>query len=119
MTHANAVEVVWTALALVGLGASLLGFLDAWIDGHRLKGVKISQRARIVARMNLRNEAIRLFVLTAFVMIGIAAMAIPNNPDAFEGSRLLVAAGFITVSVLIVFGTYADRRDRRLLLSDG
>lgn len=118
MRHASPLEIYWTALALIGMGASLFGFIDAWIDGYRLRGLNISNRARIVARMNLRNEAIRLFVLTAFVVIGLAAMFVPNNPNPVQGARLVIASGFIVVSVLVVFGTYADRRDRRLLLRD-
>ena len=118
MSEASPLEIVWTGLALVGLGASIFGFTDAWVDAKRLRPREVSNQARIVARMNLRNEVIRLFVLFAFVVIGLAAMTLPNDPDAFVGARLLVAGGFIVVSVLMVFGTYADRRDRYRLIRE-
>lgn len=112
------IELLWTAVALIGVGASSLVYVDAARDHKDVKIAGLTGAALITSRMTIRNERLRLGLLLLFALVGVVAMFIPNPPGSFDPPRLLVALMLMAGSCLVVYGSFADRRDRRLILEE-
>lgn len=115
LEHASRLELLWTTLAIVGVTMSVRGLWDAYTDAVTLKASGRNGDGRIIAHQVFRNEGVRLVMLVAFVAIGLAAMGLPNQPA--DPRRAFVAIGFLTMEVVLVYGTFADRRDTKKLLA--
>lgn len=112
------IEVLWTVVAIFGIGASSYVLWDAAGDYKAAKLAGLVGAPAITAKMNLRNEAIRMAVLVIFLLVGLAAMLIPNDPSAFTPPRVTVAIALTSAACLLVWGSFADRRDRQTILAE-
>lgn len=111
-------EVAWTAIALIGLGFSWMGYMDARVDLHYLEALGRNGARRIIAKANIRAELTRLLAQAGFAAIGVITMTLPNE----TGDRLGIRAGvlaliLIAVEVRLVFDSVADRSVRKTLLN--
>lgn len=111
------VELVGTGLALVGVGSSLLLLIDAWSDWKAVETAGLDGADRIGAVMSLRNEAVRVAALILVVIIGIALMLLPNTPGPFTPARITLFTATTLVVILVVYGSFADRRDRQRIMA--
>lgn len=107
---ASLLEIIWTAVALVGIGIAGLARHDASSDFSSLKKRGLAEGIRaITAQTNVRNETIRFVLLAIFAVVGTSAMAIPNDPDVYSFPRVMIAVGLLFGEALIVYATIKDR----------
>lgn len=76
------IELVWTIIALVGLGFGAFNLNDALGDLDALNQLGIQNGRRIVAKFAIRQEIMRMTMQTIFAAIGILAMLLPEPPSA-------------------------------------
>lgn len=112
---ATVVEVVWTAVGMVGMilhavmAMIAAGDLQHWLaDGG-------DDRGRIAGGGNIRREILSAAVQLCFVQVGVAAMLTPPNPNvsAYSGAGL----GIIVAELLLITNSLADHRTRHALLA--
>lgn len=107
----SGIELIWTALALVGLAVSAENGWEALRDLRAL-GNPTNGR-RILAYGHVRREAIRIMVFGLYLVIGIMAGLTPARPGA---QLSVVAAILVFTSLALILNSLLDRRDRRDLL---
>jgi hypothetical protein len=106
---------LWILVAVSGLIVNLFAVADAKIDRyyaqhHLHKGTRL-----LVAQSNIRRERTRVLIQIAFAAAGVMSFLHPAT-DGFEGTRALIGLSMMLASVLTVFNSFADRRDRKTLL---
>lgn len=107
-------EVVWTAIASVGVVISLLMANDALKTLHYLQGSGQNGVREMWAQGNVRSEWFRLAVHCISVIIGIIAMSTPPvNPDVpITRLSIVLSSGLILISVLLVIASITTRLTR-------
>lgn len=115
MVTVSLLEGIWTLIAVLGLCYSIPSFKDVRDDLRELKRLKINGDKLLMGRANVRNEFIRAAMLSVWGLSGVGAAFLPPNPNQSTISQLLGYA-FISIELLIVYGTYKDRSDRKTLL---
>jgi hypothetical protein len=106
--------VVWLLIALVGLAVTLVGLRDALGDLAYLEQAKLNGARRLIARGNVRLEAIRSAILALFAAIGVAALFLGHDGNAALIGA--ITAALIVASALLVASSILDRRDRAALI---
>ena len=105
--HVNAVEALWVSIVLTALGVTIWALLDSYNDAMAVKVLNGHVRG-IVARGNLRREALRL--LTQLLLLGIAIPSLfrPGDTDVTHG--LLIVMG---IPILLLANSLLDQNDRQ------
>lgn len=116
MTTISPVEVVWTCASLVGLIISIPALVDVVGDAKALKIAKINSSRGLMARANIRNEAVRAIQLGAYFIIGVLAMSAENSTNT-NVLRNVLGWSFTAVALMLTYNTYADRAVRKRLIA--
>ena len=115
------IEIVWTAVALIGGAFSIYNVRDAIKDVRALP-TNVQNGRRIVAWASLRVEMARLTIQTIFAVIGFLAMLVPEVPDSTELPTAQAVAGaafrmgLLLSGALLAYQSMENRRMRTLLL---
>jgi hypothetical protein len=115
---ASVLELAWTSLGVTGLVASVWSLADAYGDRAALRVAALNGPRELVARTNIRNDALRALMQSIIIMIGIIALVAPNPPPhPLTLSEVLFAGGLMTIAVVLAGLSLWDRRDRRRLIA--
>lgn len=112
MDTVSPLEIIWTALAIVGLGYAVWNLREAFLDLAALLQDGSNGDLLVVAGGALRNESERVLYLAGFIVVGAIFMFLPNGTGATSIARSIVAVVFLGLEVRTVYGTWADRQDR-------
>lgn len=121
------IEILWTLIALFGLGFSVYSVREAAADSGALRRSGEKNGRLILARTTLRSEVARMIIQLIFLMIGLAAMTIQEPPAQIERPLNIVLASFLIqwgliLSSLIVslksFWAYQARAQLKLHYGD-
>lgn len=112
------IEIVWTLVAALGLGYSLLNIRDAKIDLSYLREMRVINGRLLVAKANLLTESLRAVIQAIFLVIGLLAMTlVTSTPDNLSWNQLAISMavrwGLITASILLTAKTIIARRLRK------
>lgn len=111
----NAVEVTWTAVALLGVAVHVRGSWYAYLDRATLLGAGTDDDAlRMLATGRLRGELVRMLVDVGFAGIGVYSMFQPDAPHR-PLIVYVIASVFIACVVLLVLNAILDDRERQML----
>ncbi|MDQ3541961.1 MAG: hypothetical protein M3440_14875, partial [Chloroflexota bacterium] len=107
-------EILWSSIAAVGLGVSILAVGYALQTLHYLQAVGVNGAREKWARNNVRGESMRLAIHSISMIIGITAMASPPiNPDVpVPPLSYILSFGLILISLLIVVSSITEKRTR-------
>lgn len=106
--EADALEVIWTLVALAGAGFS-------WSNLHiTCKQVRVARTTGngvrlFVAQANRRREAYRLAKLGFALAAGVAAMFRPASPEPWSLGRVFLVGCILALIVLITLASADDR----------
>lgn len=114
MIDTNAIELVWTAVALTGVLVHARGVLAAWSDRQAVLVTGADRVLDMLALGRVRGEAIRIVVDLAFAGLGVWAMFQPDPPK-YTTASYLFAGVFIGAVALLVINGLLDDRERVLL----
>ncbi len=115
------IEILWTGLALVGMGFSAFNIHEAYCDRKALRELQVNSAREILANNHLTGEIIRGIILTIFAVLGVMAMWIPEIPPQVHQPTYIVVFGaffrwgFITSSALLVLKSVLEWHERRQL----
>jgi uncharacterized integral membrane protein len=115
------IELLWTAIAVVGLGFSAWNIREAWCDLRALKRMGVNSAREILAHNHLTGEIIRGIILAIFAVIGVLAMTLPEVPDQLhQPTRYVIFGavfrwGLILASALLVTKSILEWLERRQL----
>lgn len=117
------IELLWTLIALIGLGFSVVNLKTSIGDLRFLKGKKISNGRLAVAQVNMYTEASRTAIQAIFLGVGIIALMLPAPPAAALSPLQLAISvgirwGFLVASFLLTFNTALSRNLRKTLMED-
>lgn len=113
------IEIVWTLIALFGLGFAIWNFFDA-VAGYRDLGARLNG-LRQTAVASIKLEATRVVIQTIFVLIGVLAMTLkdPSNSLHQPWRVLLLGAvfrwGLVISAGLVMYQSYINFEIRRLM----
>lgn len=107
-------ELLWTSVAVIGFAINIWAVADATADLHYLQASGLNGAREIVARANIRSDAINVIIQLIMLCIGAFAMSQPPaNPDRpVTPGGIVVAGGLICIAVLLVLKSALNRRDR-------
>jgi hypothetical protein len=102
------IEIMWTLIAVIGLGFGAFNLRDAWCDRKFLIANDIHNGRRVIANYAIRAEIARIIIQTIFTVAGILAMILPEPPRATSVDTAVVIGavirwGFIVSGALILF----------------
>lgn len=111
------IEILWTLVAFVGVIYSLINVREARADWEFVKERKIANGRRVLARVHLISETLRLASLSIFLTIGVLAATIESPPPEHHPSRIIVTQflvrwGLIAASIMLVVKSYLAKRVR-------
>lgn len=112
-------EEVWLAVGVWGLTLAQRNLVAAVGDLRFVGRRRLNGGRRIVARNNVRREAVKVAKCLCLIGVGLVAASrppaalVPHSPPTALLAPLLI----IAVELLIVSDTYFDRRERVALLS--
>lgn len=115
MSNVDALELIWTAISLIGLIAAARGVKDALRDRRILRESSTNSGLMLIASGDLRREALRMYVQGFFLLLGVIALLSPPSsaPRTTVGS--ILAVGFVAAAFCITVSTVLDRRLRSQL----
>lgn len=105
------IEVLWTAVAALGLGVNGKGLFDALQDRAAVARSGLNGYRRRIAVGRVRAESVRVLVQMLFVAAGVLALT-----DRSTGGAL--AAIFIAAALLLVADALGANRHRAALIAD-
>lgn len=120
-------EIVWTTTGILGFAVCIWAHYDAVADWHWVQSRALDldpadddarrnqQAGELIARGNVRDEALRAVIQALFVIIGIAAMTSSSGNATRSG--VVVAACLITAQLILVTKSLLGRRDRRRVIA--
>lgn len=114
------IEVVWTAIAAVGLIFSIYNWRDAEAD-YKALGVLANGR-RAIAVLSIKMEITRTIIQGLFLAIGISAMFVPDAPDQLHRpTNVLILSvlfrwGLVISAILIMYQSIANYHVRKKLI---
>lgn len=119
MENWSGIEVIWTLLAATGAYFSFRNIRDGIKDLTVLKSLRNGNSLenkilKITAWGNTRRDSIREFIQVMFIIIGIWAGLVPNNPNP-SLLGLIFQGILITVSLGLTVSAIGDQYDRRRL----
>lgn len=110
MTPLAVLEILWTVFAVIGVGFSLYNLFDVLTDMKVLSRSNMNGLRMLVARGNIRGEAVRLFILVFFCIMGFVFVTTPNAPETTVSvSSWIVRIGAISINAATLYNTVADR----------
>lgn len=112
-------ELLWTLVAIAGLVVSARSLDEAMLTRWELDVARANGARRIIARGNVRSEAMRLAIQAIYGLLGLLALVTPpaNPQTPVSGYSLLVSGGLILSSLLLNVKTVLAGRDRRRLIA--
>lgn len=113
----SALELLWTATAVVGVVFSLQNAREALADFMALGG-KINGRRRL-SLGDIRREAVRLLIYAVSIVAGIIAGLQPARPGGPSTAGLVITLILVLIALLQLSQSVLDRLDRRYLMSHG
>lgn len=114
MIDTNAVELVWTGVALTGVAIHVRGIRSAWRDRQAVLVTGADRILDMLAMGRVRGEAIRVGVDLAFAGVGVWAMFQIDPPTRTVGSYLVAGVFIGAVALLVLNGLLDDRERVRL-----
>lgn len=108
--HVSWLEIAWTTVAAIGALYSCMLLGEVIADLRAVGTIHPRNGRHKMARGAVRQEAIRLSLHLTFVLIGLAAMSLQNQP--IEGARVFVNAALIAVAAVQALGSYLDKQLR-------
>jgi hypothetical protein len=113
----NAPNIVWSAIALVSIVLCWINYLDAKRDRAAVEKIGGPHMvARILTADGLvRRDRIRLAVFIWWFFIGFAAAWVGLD-NVQRGT--FTAVGLIGTSMLLLYGSYMDQHDRRVIMQE-
>lgn len=108
-------ELIWSAVALLGLSMNLWMLNDTMVDYIHLQLSGLQERSTfLIGRAAIRTEAVKSGVQFLFLTMGIAAMTVPPNvADTRQIARSVTAAAIILAELLLVGSSILNRRVRQ------
>lgn len=108
-------ELIWSAVALLGLSMNLWMLNDTMVDYIHLQLSGLQERSTfLIGRAAIRTEAVKSGVQFLFLTMGIAAMTVPPNvADTRQITRSVTAAAIILAELLLVGSSILNRRVRQ------
>lgn len=113
----SALELLWTAAAIVGVIFASQNAREAAQDFMALGG-KINGRRRL-ALGDIRREAVRLLIYTVSIIAGVIAGFQPSRPGGPSLAGIVVTAILVLIALLQTSQSVLDRLDRRYLMAHG
>jgi len=118
-------EVLWTLIALLGLGINLLLVIDYWGDRRYAladaeeSGVPIARSVKIIIHSNLRKASSFLVILLVLATIGVIQMFVPPRIGTNASLTQSISRWLLVLAeIWIVVDALLDRRDRRALIRE-
>ena len=108
-------EIVWSVTVTIGVLVSLWALYDALWDLYAARHHAESEtrrRVMVVARANVRREAVKLIIQILLLAVGVGAML--TMPGTLP--QWFAPGVFITITVLLAVNSLIDRADRHRLL---
>ena len=112
------IEVVWTLVAVIGAYFSANNIRDGINDLSALKKIDHDdymlevKSHRIVARGNIRRDALREFIQLIFLLLGLIALSLENPSRGISLVSIIFQASLIAVSVALTISAIGDHFDR-------
>lgn len=121
--NANLVEMVWTAIGLIGLYfvRKQMKRTSEYIESTRKfngKNLESHRELRLIAYGHFRNASFRLAKTLTIVFVGLIAMVIPNTTTAITPAGIVVTVGLFMIELLIVLPGMLDERQAELMEDD-
>lgn len=120
--NASIIEMIWTAIGVVGVWYAQHNIRDARkyiVALEKLNGDKLPEHEQlsIIAFGHFRNEILRMAVFAVICMVGVLAMITPSASGSMHVSTtgLIVTFGLFTIGVLEIIKSALDKRQRQLL----
>jgi hypothetical protein len=112
------IEVIWTAVAGIGLAVSIWALNDAVATLRYLEARSINGARHLTARANTRNEVIRTLIHGMYLILGIIALAAPpaNPAHPISATSVIIGVGLITTVTLLITKTIWSRHDRQRVI---
>lgn len=114
LAYFSEVELLWTVIALAGIGFSSLNAWEALHDYIAL-GRLVNGKRRI-ALGHIRRETSRFLTQGLYIVVGLISGSTPPNPNP-AGTSAVVAAILIVTSLFLTMNSILDRLDRRYLMN--
>ena len=111
------IELLWVLIALVGVIYSTINVREAYRDWQFVKERKISNGRRVLARVHLISETLRVASLSIFLIIGLLALSVESpQPDQLPfkivAIQFIIRWGLISASIMLVIKSYLAKRVR-------
>jgi hypothetical protein len=108
-------ELLWTTVALVGIGFSGFALRDALTDRRALKLVPdASTGDELIVNTAVRNERYRFILFCGFSVVGTTALFLVNAPPTLGGT--IIGLILLGLEVGGLWNTWQDRIARHKLL---
>lgn len=110
-------ELLWTAMAVIGTFVLTVNGLSANGDLRRLKQLGLNSVRKLIALDNLRTEWVLWCVLVVYALAGSRAMLRPSPPISNTATLdNLIPHLFLFTEVLMVWSSIARRLTRRQVI---
>ena len=117
VAHWSLLELLWTAMAVLGVGFSLVNIREALITFRSLGG-RVNGRRRISIG-DIRREVVRLLMYGASILAGIAAGLQSASDRPITPAGVAVVVALLLIQALQVSQSILDRLDSQYLLTHG
>lgn len=122
--HASMIEIIWTALGLVGMAFGWSNLQSSKHDVEALRvmdGQNLAQYRvmRVIAFGHFRNDLFRFAKHITITAIGALSMVIPPaspKGGAVTPTGVVVTGGLFTIVLLVIMSSVLDHRQREALL---
>lgn len=116
------IEILWTLLAMGGLGLASVLLYSAYGDYRAVKRQGIRNGRRVLAVLAVQTETLRAVIQAIFLAIGVAAMFVPSpvgdRPHSAVVVGILIRWGLIVASVCLSYKSYLTWRARKRILEE-
>lgn len=116
-----AVEIVWTAAAIVGFVFSIYNFIESIKDLGAVEFFHIQNGRRLIARSNAIAESLRAIAQMIYITIGIWALSLPHvsshfpTPENFYLFGLVFRYGLLIGVLIVTFNTVLAFKSRNAI----
>lgn len=115
--HWSALELLWMALAVLGVVFSSLNIREAWHNFHALGGA-LNGRRRISIG-DIRRESFRILIYVSMILAGLVAGAQSATNRPMTAAGIAVTVALLLIEALQVSQSVLDRLDSNYLLVHG
>lgn len=118
METASPIEIIWTLIGIAGVMIHSKLAWDRWIDLHMTAKHESAVGLTWIAWANLRRQIIYGCTQLCTVVLGVAAMILPDPPSAPVTFITVLASGSIIVEeLLLIVNALWDTYDQGRLIS--